>query len=127
RDYASVRKHLQTEVALLLVDEFQDTSRQQWELLELLTGGDTRKFFLVGDPKQSIYSFRYAEVALFEQAKEKVLSQGGLSLVLSHNFRSSPTLIEHINRFSKSLFPEGFTPMRSADDSGCLTDALYIL
>ena len=83
----------------LLVDEFQDTSRAQFELLEQLTGGwqpdDGRTLFLVGDPMQSIYRFRQAEVGLFGEAEEKGI--GGLPMArlqLRLNRRSRPAIVE---------------------------------
>jgi len=86
---------LDTRIRHILVDEFQDTSVSQWELLERLTAGwekgDGRTLFLVGDPMQSIYRFREAEVGLFLNAW-----QGGLGtvelerLTLSTNFRRGP-------------------------------------
>lgn len=87
----------------LLVDEFQDTSRAQYRLLERLTAGwaagDGRTLFLVGDPLQSIYRFRQAEVGLFAD----VLRHGGLGSValepleLALNFRSQAALVEQVN------------------------------
>jgi len=89
-------------IAHLLVDEFQDTSKLQNELLERLTEGwvpgDGRTLFLVGDPMQSIYRFREAEVALFLAATEGRL--GGIALEplrLSANFRSQAGLVEWFN------------------------------
>ena len=58
-------------VSHILVDEFQDTNNQQKEFLELLTqnfaGNPKKSFFAVGDPMQSIYRFRKAEVSIFKE------------------------------------------------------------
>lgn len=90
----------------ILVDEFQDTSRNQWELLQRLCAGwspgDGRTLFVVGDPKQSIYAFRKAEVSLFMEARNglPVPGQGHIpleSISLRHNFRSAPGLVEWTN------------------------------
>ena len=88
----------------ILVDEFQDTSRAQHELLKGLTGqwsdGDGRTLFLVGDPVQSIYGFRAAEVALFSQAwEDERLGAVRLTPVrLQSNFRSTPEIVGWIER-----------------------------
>jgi ATP-dependent exoDNAse (exonuclease V) beta subunit len=88
----------------LLVDEFQDTSAAQYRLVELLTAGwmpdDGRTLFAVGDPMQSIYRFRNAEVRLFLEAK----ACGRIGAVpvefidLSRNFRSQGHLVSWVNR-----------------------------
>jgi ATP-dependent helicase/nuclease subunit A len=93
----------------ILVDEFQDTSISQWELLSLLTSewtpGDGRTLFLVGDPMQSIYRFREARVALFLQARERGLGSVKLEpITLATNFRSQKNLISFFNfSFSRIL------------------------
>jgi ATP-dependent helicase/nuclease subunit A len=94
----------------LLVDEFQDTSFTQLELLARLTAGwqpgDGRTLFLVGDPMQSIYRFREAEVALFERVERHGL--GTLApepLALSRNFRTQAALVAWVNDTFARLFP----------------------
>jgi len=88
----------------LLVDEFQDTSRAQCELIERLTagwqGGDGRTLFVVGDPMQSIYRFRQAEVGLFiaAQRARRIGTVALEPLVLSRNFRARPQLVDWVNR-----------------------------
>ncbi|HEX3097911.1 MAG TPA: UvrD-helicase domain-containing protein, partial [Usitatibacter sp.] len=94
----------------ILVDEFQDTSRSQWELLTRLTAGwtpeDGRTVFLVGDPMQSIYRFREADVALFLRAREAGLPQVALTPVrLATNFRSHAGVVEWVNLAFGRIFP----------------------
>ncbi|MEZ5532518.1 MAG: UvrD-helicase domain-containing protein [Steroidobacteraceae bacterium] len=94
----------------ILVDEFQDTSIAQFELLETLVEdwaeGDGRTLFVVGDPMQSIYQFREAEVGLFLRARESGIGPVRFeALRLSRNFRSRPALVEFCNTTFASLFP----------------------
>jgi ATP-dependent helicase/nuclease subunit A len=93
----------------LLVDEFQDTS-VEFALLEALVGGwqmnDGRSLFLVGDPMQSIYQFRAAEVGLFLRARRRGIGAVQLqSLALTRNFRSAPQLTQWINESFAHLLP----------------------
>ncbi|MGO3890468.1 MAG: UvrD-helicase domain-containing protein [Paenalcaligenes sp.] len=95
----------------LLVDEFQDTSLTQIALLERLSSGweagDGRTLFLVGDPMQSIYRFRKAEVGLFLRVKaEGALGSVNVEpLTLTTNFRSQAGLVQWVNRAGMWLFP----------------------
>ncbi len=94
----------------ILVDEFQDTSPMQFELLKQLTGGweqgDGRTLFCVGDAMQSIYGFRGANVGLFLQAIEYGLGHVPLThLRLSTNFRSQASVISWINTVFSAAFP----------------------
>jgi ATP-dependent exoDNAse (exonuclease V) beta subunit len=104
----------------VLVDEFQDTSISQWDLLRLLTAGwqaeDGRTLFLVGDPMQSIYRFREAEVALFLRARREGLGSVRLEPVtLTTNFRSQEKLVSFFN----ASFPRVF-PGREDESSGAV-------
>jgi len=94
----------------LLVDEFQDTSQSQAELLERLTGGwergDGRTLFLVGDPMQSIYRFRDADMSLFLAVKQRGIGDIELeSLALERNFRSAPQVVSWVNETFARVFP----------------------
>ncbi len=95
----------------LLVDEFQDTSHAQFGLIEGLTAGwtgdDGRTLFVVGDPMQSIYRFREADVSLFLSAREQ-RRIGGVHvepLTLSRNFRSQGSLVDWVNRVFPDVLP----------------------
>lgn len=99
-------------ISHLLVDEFQDTSFNQIQLLKRLTAGwqagDGRTIFLVGDPMQSIYRFRKAEVGLFLEVQEQQrLGDVALqSITLTNNFRSSAVLVDWVNELGSYLLPE---------------------
>ena len=93
----------------ILVDEFQDTSPLQCQLLGKLTqewqSGDGRTLFLVGDPMQSIYRFRQADVGLFLQVKANGLGQiKPTFLRLTSNFRSAPVIVDWVNQTFAQVF-----------------------
>ncbi len=94
----------------VLVDEFQDTSYTQYDLLQRLTAGwepgDGRTLFLVGDPMQSIYRFREADVSLFLRARREGLGTVPLEpLALSANFRSQANIVEWVNSSFARVLP----------------------
>lgn len=101
----------------LLVDEFQDTSSSQVTLLEQLTAGwsdgDGRTLFLVGDPMQSIYRFRKAEVSLFIKAWDGFLFDhiDLKPLGLSVNFRSSRPIVNWVNQVFPTVMPSKNDPV----------------
>jgi ATP-dependent exoDNAse (exonuclease V) beta subunit len=109
RNNAEVRRELQTRFSHFFVDEFQDTDPLQAELLLLLATADPNKtdwrsvrpipgkLFLVGDPKQSIYRFRRADVALYEEVKERLSKVGAVVLHLTTSFRSPPSIQSFVN------------------------------
>ncbi len=109
RDAPGVRAHFQTRFSHILVDEFQDTDPLQAELLFLLACEDPAvcdwrrarpapgKFFLVGDPKQSIYRFRRADVLLYEEIKSRLVKWGTPLLHLTENFRSAEPVLSLVN------------------------------
>lgn len=103
----------------ILVDEAQDTSPEQWELVESLAAELTagqgasnreRTLFVVGDKKQSIYSFQGADVAAFDQKRDHFRARlaGGeplLDRVLAHSFRSSPAILTVVDKTLKEVEP----------------------
>jgi len=102
---------LDARVRHILVDEFQDTSQSQIALLLKLTAGwqpgDGRTLFLVGDPMQSIYRFRKAEVGWFLRVKAQGLGELPLTaLHLTNNFRSRAGVVDWVNRVFAPLFPQ---------------------
>lgn len=101
---------LEDKIRHILVDEFQDTAMTQFRLLEKLTAewqpNDGRTLFLVGDPMQSIYRFREAEVGLFLKTQQEGLGNLILEpLTLQANFRSTPAIVNWINQHFPPIFP----------------------
>ena len=124
----SVREELQTRFQHFFVDEFQDTDPLQAEILVLLAADDPAesdwrevqpvpgKLFVVGDPKQSIYRFRRADVSIYEGAKQLLVSRGADVLHLSTSFRSLPSIQSAVNA--------AFEPRMQPGGSG--TQAAYV-
>jgi ATP-dependent helicase/nuclease subunit A len=126
RENPEVRAYFQRRYTHLLVDEFQDTDPIQAEMLMYLTGADREErdwrkiiprpgsLFLVGDPKQSIYRFRRADIDTYTQVKRQIEAAGGEVLPLTANFRSLHELRDWIDPVFKTIFPSGFTRYQSA-------------
>jgi ATP-dependent exoDNAse (exonuclease V) beta subunit len=116
---ALVRTELQRRFSHLFIDEFQDTDPIQTEIMLLLAADDANerepfrtrpipgKLFLVGDPKQSIYRFRRADVSLYERVKRHLLSSGAELVQLSTSFRSLPAI--------QALVNASFAPLMGGD------------
>ncbi len=105
-EHGKLRKRISSQIALLLVDEFQDTDPVQVDLVRALCGDNVTdgKLFFVGDRKQSIYRFRGAKPRVFHELREELKPAGRLPLTL--NFRSQPGVLEFVN----ALFVERFAP-----------------
>jgi len=122
-EFSQSRFRLESRYQHVLVDEFQDTSRAQWELVSLLiqAWGEGQgvaaspSIFIVGDRKQSIYRFRDAEVAVLQQASRYIdgLRPGSRARrSIARSFRAVPELQHFVN----DLFAEVSQPGRRADD-----------
>jgi ATP-dependent helicase/nuclease subunit A len=123
RDNPEVRRYFRRRFARILVDEFQDTDPIQAEVLLYITGSnpeekDWRKLvprpgslFLVGDPKQSIYRFRRADIDIYNLVKRRVEAEGGGEVLrLTANFRSLDCIGAWVNPIFAAVFPKTGTP-----------------
>jgi ATP-dependent helicase/nuclease subunit A len=109
RDNPAVRAELQNRFTHIFIDEFQDTDPLQAEILLLLASADPNendwrrvkpvngKLFIVGDPKQSIYRFRRADVSLYQGVKQLLLMHGAQLEHLTVSFRATPAIQSMVN------------------------------
>lgn len=147
RQNPEVRRYFQERFTHLLVDEFQDTDPVQAEIAFYLAGEDAAEqdwtrlhprpgsLFVVGDPKQSIYRFRRADIATYDRVKRIIRERGEL-LELTTNFRSQPALIQLADRAFAALFDPisppcqaEFAPMdeHRGSASGCAEGSLKMV
>jgi ATP-dependent helicase/nuclease subunit A len=141
RDDPRTRRDLASRIDMLCVDEFQDTDPLQAELVLFLseTGGpaadwrDVRvgpQLFLVGDPRQSIYRFRRADLDVYGRCAQIVLDSGGKRLDIVQNFRSRPAVLQWVNGVFEHLFAPAdgprHVPLAAATEPGA-KPAVWIL
>ena len=111
RDNDALREREQLRFRSIMVDEFQDTNRLQCDLVDLLTGPDTERFF-VGDEFQSIYGFRHADVGVFRERR----AEADTLLPLTRNYRSRPELLSVVNHLFGAEFGEEFQPLAASGE-----------
>ncbi|TCS94917.1 UvrD-helicase domain-containing protein [Hazenella coriacea] len=107
-NHDEIRQEIQQRIKYLMVDEYQDTNDLQKRMIDLITKDEQGraapgKRFVVGDPKQSIYRFRGADVSMFHQTLSEITDEGGQPVELNQNFRSHPALIDFYNRLFQQL------------------------
>ncbi len=135
-EHPEVRREVRLGIHQLLVDEMQDTDREQAEIIRLLAldGPAERRpgLFLVGDPKQSIYGWRSADLAVYEELINGVLETGGARHALVVSFRSVPAVLDEVERIVRPVMTEEaglqprFEPLLACaakvDDPGCVDE-----
>ena len=126
RDNIEVRRALQQRYRWLFVDEFQDTDPIQAEVMVLLAGAESAErdwtrvplragaLFIVGDPKQSIYRFRRADIDTYLRVRQRISETGGQVAELTASFRSLPALCDWANTVFGGLLPVEATPQQPA-------------
>ncbi|SEM72773.1 UvrD-helicase domain-containing protein [Lihuaxuella thermophila] len=126
-EHPEIRAEMRKKIRYLMVDEYQDTNDLQKRLIDLLINDEQGNhtpgtWFVVGDPKQSIYRFRGADVSLFHRTRMEILASGGQEVALTANFRSHPELISFYNHFFGRLMakekesPNYYQPVQSRED-----------
>ncbi|MFQ5589318.1 MAG: UvrD-helicase domain-containing protein, partial [Nitrospiria bacterium] len=141
RDHPVIREALKHRYRAILIDEFQDTDPVQYEILLYLAeapGGQAKdwrdvslspgKLFVVGDPKQSIYGFRRADIEAYHAVREMILQQNGVHCTLKTNFRSHKKILDTVNgvlspliRPKSGLQPE-YIPIAPAPEKRSLAE-----
>jgi ATP-dependent helicase/nuclease subunit A len=111
REDEALREREQLRFRSIMVDEFQDTNRLQCELVDLLTGSDTERFF-VGDEFQSIYGFRHADVQVFRERR----AGAETLLPLTRNYRSRPEVLAVVNHLFGAEFGNEYQPLAASGE-----------
>ena len=100
---SALKKELQKKYDVAIIDEFQDTNQQQWDIFREVFKNDSHSLIVVGDPKQSIYAFQGADINVYENA----IGTFENGYKLSHNYRSTDQMIEACNRLFEQNFFKG--------------------
>ena len=100
KNNVSVSQKVRKQYKYYMIDEYQDTNKLQYKLVKLLTNNlNDSNLFIVGDPKQSIYGFRGADVHVFDKTKRKIEALDGEVISLQENYRSLRDVVGFVNSF----------------------------
>ncbi|HEX3050934.1 MAG TPA: UvrD-helicase domain-containing protein [Aggregatilineaceae bacterium] len=108
--YPQVAARYADEFRQVLVDEFQDTNLAQRDIVYRLAGEQSGRLFVVGDPKQSIYAFRGADVSVFGKVREDMIARAGRELPLAMSFRTHERLVAAFNALFGQVLRVGRGP-----------------
>ena len=111
RENEALRERERLRFRSVMVDEFQDTNSLQCDLVDLLTGPETERFF-VGDEFQSIYGFRHADVGVFRERR----AEADTLLPLTLNYRSRPEVLSVVNHLFGSEFGAEYQPLAASGE-----------
>lgn len=101
--YPNLVNSLRNKYQYAIIDEFQDTNQLQFDIFKNIFLCDSHNLIVVGDPKQSIYSFQGADVNVYHKAKEEIVESGGILCSLGRNFRSTSKMVDSCNRLFKEF------------------------
>ncbi len=112
-DKKEIREKYQKKYKYIMVDEFQDTNELQKDIIYKLASKDSKldrsNLFIVGDPKQSIYGFRGADINVFYKVVEDIKTESGQeTITLEKNYRTVGTVLDFINNIFSKLMEEKY-------------------
>ncbi len=131
---SNLKEQLRKKYKYAIIDEFQDTNQRQWDIFKnIFMGDDKHKIIVVGDPKQSIYSFQGADVNVYRNAINTISAEGGQAYSLSTNFRSTKEMVEVCNLIFKEkddgkitfFDPDSQISFNHSNPSGKILSAKY--
>ncbi len=111
-----IRENVQNDISYLMVDEYQDSNDIQKEIFYKICSKeytlDRDNLFVVGDPKQSIYGFRGANINIFENTKKDILNSNGELIIFHDNYRTNENILQGINSIYGNLMNNRYDPLK---------------
>ena len=115
-----LKEKLQEEYEIAFIDEFQDTNQLQWGIIESIFLNKEKKLFVVGDEKQSIFSFQGSDLEVYEKSIKKMIKHGAELYFLNTNYRSNSTLVDAYNYIfqQEEFFSKKYSPITAIKTEG---------
>lgn len=126
KNHPDILDQIQNQFRHILVDEFQDISPIQGQIIEHLHNPLKNILFIVGDPKQAIYGFRQSRVELFFEAIKRIKKLGGKTIELTRTFRTPSSIQKHFNKFFPKILNTGTQNIYSETESHTHVDEANI-
>ncbi|MDU3117878.1 MAG: UvrD-helicase domain-containing protein, partial [Finegoldia magna] len=118
----NILKSCKEKYKFFMIDEYQDTSNLQRDIFYMLCSDkedlDRNNLFVVGDPKQAIYSFRGANIKVFEKTREDIRKSGGKDITFYENHRTHPNIMEPINYIYSNKMKDRYDSLVAVNEIG---------